>query len=126
MLLSVLVVGISGFFGSVARYLIYLWASSKNFTSFPLATLLINVSGCLLIGLIGSLVERAVPYHRHLFLIGSVGFLGSFTTFSAFGFETFNLLRLGLIGPATLNILGNMVLGLLAVWLGRVLALHCC
>ncbi|OFZ53193.1 MAG: hypothetical protein A2428_11865 [Bdellovibrionales bacterium RIFOXYC1_FULL_54_43] len=119
MLLNVLVVGISGFLGSICRYLVYLWTASRGLNSLPVATLLINVSGCLLIGVVGVLVERAVPFHRHLFLAGSVGFLGAFTTFSAFGFETFNLIRDSQVGWAVANVLANVLLGLAAVWIGR-------
>lgn len=119
MMTDILIVGLSGFFGSIARYLVYLWVTPRNPTSFPWATLFINLLGCFLIGVIGGLVERAVPFHRHLLLIGSIGFLGAFTTFSAFGYETFALLRSDQTLFALLNILGNVLLGLLAVWFGR-------
>lgn len=119
MKLEILIVGVSGFFGSIARFLIYLWMNPRNSTSFPFATLLINLSGCFLIGIMGGLVERAVPFHRHFFLIGSVGFLGAFTTFSAFGYETFALLRAEQSLLAGANIAANVVLGLLVVWVGR-------
>jgi len=119
---DLLIVGLSGFCGSIARYCVYLWFGNRNLTSFPWATLAVNVLGCLLIGAIGALVERSVPNHRQLFLIGSVGFLGAFTTFSAFGFETLALLRNQQTSLALLNIGANVLIGISAVWLGRYLA----
>lgn len=123
MRLEILVVGAFGFLGAVARFFVYLWYGNKDAASFPWATLTVNVLGCLLIGIIGGLVERQVPNHRLIYLSGSVGFLGAFTTFSAFGFETLNLLRNQEITLAFANVGANMVLGLLAVWLGRILIL---
>ena len=119
MIFELLLVGTGGFLGSITRYLIYLWFGAREWISFPWATLVINVLGCLLVGMIGSLVERSVPYHRHILLMGSVGFLGAFTTFSAFGFETVNLLKNQQILLAFANVLANLCLGLVAVLLGR-------
>jgi fluoride exporter len=120
---ELLLVGIGGVAGSVSRYLVYVWFNAKEWNQFPWATLLINVAGCLLIGIIGGMIERSVPYHRSLYLMGSVGFLGAFTTFSAFGLETLSLIRVQGLVPAMLNILANVIIGLAAVWLGRTISL---
>lgn len=122
MTLNLLIVGLSGFFGSIARYLVYIYFGPRNATSFPWATFFVNVTGCLLIGIIGALIERSVPYHRHLYLVGSVGFLGAFTTFSAFGLETISLLRNQQSLLALMNVGANLVLGFVAVVVGRFLA----
>lgn len=121
--LDLLIVGLSGFAGSITRYVVYLWFGNRNFTDFPWATLFVNILGCLLIGVIGGLVERSIPFHRHLFLIGSVGFLGAFTTFSAFGFETLTLLKNQELALALGNVVANVLVGVMAVWLGRSLTL---
>lgn len=121
MALELLIVGLSGFAGSISRYLVYLWLASRDSTSFPWATFVVNVMGCFLIGIIGATIERAVPYHRHLYLVGSVGFLGAFTTFSAFGNETISLLRSQQTSLALLNVGANLFVGLSAVLLGRFL-----
>ncbi len=74
----------------------------------------------LVIAVSGALGERAVPFHRHLFLVGVVGFLGSFTTFSTFGFETLELMRAGgQITWVVVNVCAQLLLGVGAVWLGR-------
>ena len=120
---DLLIVGLSGFVGSIARYCVYLWVGNRNFVSFPWATLFVNILGCLLIGVIGTLIEQSVPYHRQLLLVGTIGFLGAFTTFSAFGFETLNLLRNQQMAVALVNVAANVTLGISAVWLGRSLVL---
>lgn len=117
--LDVLIVGLGGFIGTICRYLVYVWMGNKGPFQFPIATLLINVSGCFLIGIFGALIEKEVPFYRYLFLIGSVGFLGAFTTFSTFGLETLNLIKQQQVLNAVLNITANVVFGILAVWVGR-------
>jgi CrcB protein len=90
-------------------------------TLFPLGTFVVNVIGCLVFGVIVSLAnERFLigPAGRAFFL---VGVLGGFTTFSSFAFESFALLRDGQSAWASLNILGQVVLGLVAMWTGYVL-----
>lgn len=118
---DLLAVGAAGFVGSVSRYLVYVWIGSRNTSSFPYTTLIVNLAGCFLIGAFSLLIERAVPQHRTLFLVGSVGFLGAFTTFSAFGLETLNLLRNQQPSLAIINALANVLFGIAAVWLGRIL-----
>lgn len=110
-----LLVGIGGALGSMARYGIGLALPSVGF---PYATLLVNVAGCLAIGMALPTVERAAALSPDLRLLVVVGFLGGFTTFSAFGNETIALLRAG-VGLAVMNVLANVLLGLAAVLLGR-------
>lgn len=118
-----LFVGIGGFLGSIARYLTgVLVLRILGVRLFPLATLSVNVVGCLLIGLFIGLAEqeRLGGQDVRLFLI--VGLLGGFTTFSAFGFDTFTMLRGGNISMAMVNVSTNVVFGLTAVWVGVALA----
>jgi CrcB protein len=107
-----LIVGCGGFFGAMARFGAYQLEGLLPPHRFPLATLLINVVGCFLAGLLLELLTR----NLQLFFI--VGFLGAFTTFSTFGVETIQLLRTGALGLALMNILSSVVLSLLGVWLG--------
>ena len=118
-MLKLLLVGAGSFLGGIARYalsgLVQRWAGA----GFPWGTLAVNVTGCFAIGAVLHLVEdRAMlgPDAR-VFLV--VGILGGFTTFSAFGWETFELLRANQPGLALVNAAGSVTAGLAAVWLGR-------
>jgi CrcB protein len=116
--LGFLLVGIGGALGSMARYGVGLALPSIGF---PYATLAVNVIGCFAIGLALPTMERAVALPQDLRLLIVVGFLGGFTTFSAFGNETLALIRAG-AGLALLNVAANVLLGLAAVVLGRAIA----
>lgn len=120
--MKLLVVGLGGFVGAIARYglsgLVHRWFSG----AFPAGTLVVNVTGCLAIGLLMSLVEdrQLLSPGARLFLM--IGLLGSFTTFSTFGYETFECLRENDLRGAALSVLANVFLGLGAVVLGRAVA----
>src|SRR4029079_8209668 len=118
---TVLWVGVAGFIGSVLRYLlsglVQDWSGRDDF---PVGTLAVNVLGCLVIGLLSQLAESrgALSPETRAFVI--VGILGGFTTFSSFGNETMNLWRDRQTYLALLNVGLHVVVGLAAVWLGRV------
>ena len=112
-----LLVGLGGALGSMARYGMGLALPS---TGFPYATLAVNVIGCFCIGLALPTMARAEAISPEVRLLAVIGFLGGFTTFSAFGNETVALMRPGSgAGVALLNIAANVGLGLAAVILGR-------
>jgi fluoride exporter len=118
---KLLAVGIGGFFGATARYGAGLLVLRLLPATFPFATFLVNVSGCFLIGVLGALADRAALGDlARVFWI--TGVLGGYTTFSAFGYESLLLLRGGQAPAALANVLGQVVLGLLAVWAGTVVA----
>ncbi len=120
---NALAVGLGGFFGCIARYLTgVLVIRLFDAYVFPYATLIVNVVGCLLIGLLGGLVENArlISPEMQLFLI--VGLLGGFTTYSAFGYQTLTLAHEGRMLLAVLNVSTHTILGLGAVWLGEFIA----
>ncbi len=112
-------IGTGGFIGSILRYLVsgYAQQLSKSI-QFPFGTLAVNILGCALVGFLAELADQrgVITGETRAFLI--VGLLGGFTTFSAFGNETMNLLRDGELWLACGNIIGHTVLGLGAVWLG--------
>ena len=117
--LLIILVGIGGFFGAVMRYLVTEWMQ-YIFRAFPLpyGTITVNITGCLLIGLLAGLSENRNllgPETRALLLIGV---LGGFTTFSAFSYETVELLRDGKSMAAFSNVGLQVCLGLAAVWVG--------
>ena len=119
----VFLVGLGGFIGTVGRYALGGWVSRlRPGAVFPYETLLINVLGCLAIGLLAALAETrgVLAGTTRAFLF--IGVLGGFTTFSSFGYETFELLRDGQAGAAALSVGLQIVLGVGAVWAGHVLA----
>ncbi len=122
-LLPFLLVGAGSFVGGNARYLVGRWVGGAVDARFPLGTLLINVSGSFVLGLIGGLLaDRALPHADAVRLALGVGFCGGFTTFSTFAWETSALLDDGLWLPAVGNLAASFVAGLLAVRLGIVAA----
>lgn len=121
---NLLLVGGGGFIGSIARYVLGgLVLHSTGAARFPFATLVVNVTGCLAIGLVGGFAERASMFTpaARLFLI--TGFLGGYTTFSAFGYETFFLAREHAWLSTAANVLAQVTLGLAAVFGGYRLAI---
>lgn len=118
-----LFVGVGGFFGCVFRYLVSVLAVRVfDESALPWGTFVVNILGCFFIGFLGTLAENSqiISPPMQLFLI--VGFLGGFTTYSAFGYQTLMLLRNGFTLIAFLNVAAHIVFGLGAVWLGAFLA----
>ena len=116
---KLLIVGLGGFIGAVARYGLSGLVHRLLNTSFPYGTLAVNVAGCLAMGGVVYLVEDRAMLSPEARLFVAVGILGALTTFSTFGYETFELLADRQWWLAGLSVAGNMVLGLGAVWLGR-------
>jgi CrcB protein len=117
-------VGLGGFLGANARYWIGGWIQARWGAAFPWATFVINISGSFILGLFMTLVtERyfvrpAIP----LRLLIAVGFVGAYTTFSTFEFETLTLVETATWFRAFGNAFGSLFAGFAAVWLGVVLA----
>ena len=121
--MRLLLVGLGGFAGSVMRYLASGWVQGAfPMASFPIGTLFVNVSGCLVIGILGGLSEFYNVFTPHARLFVFVGILGGFTTFSTFGSETTALMRDGQFLWAFINVFSSVGAGLLAVWLGQTLS----
>ncbi len=116
-----LIVGVGGFVGAVARYGISGWVHRISGTAFPYGTLTVNAVGCLLIGVLMHLVEDRGMVSPNARMLVGVGFLGALTTFSTFGYETLALVQERAFRFAVLNVAANMVIGLTAVWIGRTL-----
>lgn len=107
-------IGIGGFLGANARFLLGQEIGRRLGTSFPYGTMTINILGSLVIGVVFTLLtDRIVadPFWRQLIVIG---FLGGFTTFSSYAMETITLLQDGRWSSALLYVMGNNVIGLLA------------
>ena len=116
---SVLLVAVGGALGSVARYLLGGWVLQNTLTwRFPLGTFLVNVIGCLVIGFLAGLAVKEDFFSSATRVFLFTGFLGGFTTFSAFGLETFYLLRRGEMAVAGSYVALSVLVGLLVLWLG--------
>src|SRR6266850_6552848 len=115
---KVLFIGIAGLLGTLARYWLSGWADVRWGATFPVGTLVVNLTGCLLVGFLFHATEEKYLVDPVLRSAVLVGFLGGFTTFSSFGVQTFNLLRDGEIFLAGVNVLVSNVAGLLMVWTG--------
>ena len=122
-MVAILWVGVGGFLGSVLRYLVGGWVHrGLNSPWFPYGTLVVNLTGCLLIGLLAGLTEshQVINPEGRLFLF--IGLLGGFTTFSTFAYETSTFLEDGQIVAASLNVGVQVIFGLVSVWLGGLIS----
>ena len=106
-----------GFLGAVARYALGNYIGSRYGVRFPYGTFVINVSGSFLIGLILTLLARttASAYWRYLI---PIGFIGAYTTFSTFEYETLRAIQDGQLMTGLLNVALSLVVGFIAVWAG--------
>jgi len=113
---------VGGGCGSVGRYLVALWAARSFGATFPWGTLMVNVAGCFIIGVIATLADEGgtLGPDTRVFLV--VGVLGGFTTFSSFSLETWRLLEASELVRAALYVLGSLALSFVGVVLGVALA----
>jgi CrcB protein len=113
-----LMIGIGGFVGANARYLVAAWAAQRWGTEFPYGTFVINVAGSFVLGLFSTLALN-LAWNDSVKLLVAVGFVGAFTTFSTFEVESLNLIAQGRqYSAAAVNLIGSVVLGLAAAFLG--------
>jgi fluoride exporter len=117
---TVAAIAVAGALGALARYAVGGWVADRAHGVFPWGTLIVNVSGSLVLGfLFVLLTERFLP-HPTLRIALTVGFLGAYTTFSTFSLETLRLIQDGAVGIAAMNVFGSVAAGLVAVYLGWV------
>lgn len=113
-----LLISAGAILGANARYWLGDWAAQKWGANFPYGTLLINVTGSLLLGIFLTLATERFLIDPRWRLLFAVGFLGAYTTFSTFTYESFNLLFKGQWLLGLTNLLGSTILGVIAVGLG--------
>ncbi|HZS44569.1 MAG TPA: fluoride efflux transporter CrcB [Blastocatellia bacterium] len=119
---SYLAVALGGALGAMSRHWINTFVGTRYPTRFPYSTLIINVTGSFIIGLFLTLVNEKISIHPNWRLGFAVGFVGAYTTFSTFEYETFNLIEKGASFSALANVVISLTLGFVAVWGGIVLA----
>lgn len=115
---AIISVALGGAVGALMRYGVSILTNKFWKESFPLSTLIINLSGCFVIGLLGGMVERTSTISAEMKLFLFIGILGAFTTFSTFGLETAVLFQRGEAKVALLNILLSNLLGIGLVFAG--------
>ena len=122
---TVLIIGLGGGIGSICRYLMQVLITRHFASTFPAGTLLVNITGCFIIGLLFGLVNRHawLTLEWRLFLI--TGICGGYTTFSSFSYESISLIREGNYLYFLSYVLLSVALGLLATFGGAVLARYC-
>ena len=123
MIRALIFVGIGGGLGSMLRYATSLLMQRFYPHAFPVATLIVNVLGCLLIGVLIALLGKSTTLQADVKLLLVTGFCGGYTTFSAFAYENIQLLQSGQYQAAVLYIFSSIVLCLLAVWCGMLVSL---
>lgn len=119
---NILIIGIGGFVGAVTRYGMAVWIGQRWGRSFPFGTFVINITGSFLIGLLMTLMTERIIENPQWRLLLVVGFLGAYTTFSTFEYETGALLKDGEWLYASLNVVLSVAVGFIALKLGEVIA----
>lgn len=113
-------VGLGGFIGSIARFWLGGYISNRMGARFPYGTFVINITGSFVIGLVVTLLAERAHWSANWRYLIPIGFVGAYTTFSTFEFETFQSFRDGELLIALLNVILSVTAGFIAVWLGVV------
>jgi fluoride exporter len=117
-LYNFLLVGIGGFFGSIARYATSRSIDIKLNSIFPYGTMAVNIIGSFILGMVIAWASKRSVGVENLRLLLATGFCGGFTTFSAFALENLNMVQQRMIGSALLYALISLILGAVAVYTG--------
>ncbi len=121
MIRTLLIVGTGGFIGTVLRYLVQVYAEKLMNSTFPLGTLLVNVAGSFLIGIIYAFAEKGNFMNSEWRIFLAVGICGGFTTFSTFAMDNLNLMKDNSLLQLMLYTGGSLFLGIMGVYLGIIL-----
>lgn len=113
-----LYVAVGGAFGSICRYLMIGWVNDQLGKEFPYGTLIVNILGSFLLGLMIALIVNALPRGRELHALVAIGALGGFTTFSAFSMDLYLLVERGEMASAALYATASVVISVLAFFAG--------
>lgn len=111
-------IALGGALGALARYAVGVWVYERMGTRFPYGTLLINVTGCFLMGLVLAILDAHLELNPAWRYAVPIGFIGAYTTFSTFEYETMHAMQNGQAATALLYFGSSLVLGFMAVWLG--------
>ncbi len=115
-----LMVGIGGFIGAIARFWLGSYIGGKMGTRFPYGTFVINISGSFLIGFILTILAERTHWSPNWRYLIPIGFIGAYTTFSTFEYETLRTIQDGQFLIASLNVTLSVFIGFVAVWGGAI------
>jgi CrcB protein len=115
---ALLWVGLGGFLGAVARYLLGGWVAARWGAVFPWGTFVINISGSFILGFFLAFAQDRPWLHPQARLLFAVGFVGAYTTFSTYTYESLRLMMEGQFALAAFNIVASVVVGMVAVFAG--------
>ena len=121
MLRTIVIVGTGGFIGSVMRYLVQYFVEKGMSSTFPLGTLIANIAGSFIIGIVFALAEKGNLLSAEWRIFLAVGICGGFTTFSSFAYNNLTMIKENSFMQLLINVGGSLVLGVLAVYLGIIL-----
>lgn len=116
--MSLVLIGLGGFAGAIARYLVDGVIAERASSAFPLGTLVVNASGSFLLGLLFAMTAERAILPADIRGPVLIGFVGAYTTFSTFMLESWRLVETGAIGLAVLNLAGSTALGIVAIVAG--------
>jgi CrcB protein len=111
-------IGVGGFFGAVARYQLDSLITRHQRGEFPWGTLVVNVSGCFLLGLLFTLSSDRLDANPALRVALTVGFVGAYTTFSTFSLQAVRLTEVGQVAQAVAYVGASVAVGIVAAWAG--------
>jgi CrcB protein len=117
-------IALGGALGSIARYLVGSTIASRLGTKFPYGTFVINITACLIIGFSLTYLNKRVELNPAWRFLVPIGFVGAYSTFSTYEWETLSTIRSGAFLEASLYEFSSLFLGLFAVWAGILIAEH--
>ncbi|MFZ0736580.1 MAG: fluoride efflux transporter CrcB [Candidatus Acidiferrales bacterium] len=117
-MIKYLMVGIGGALGSILRFWVGGYISNRLTTRFPYGTFVINITACFLIGFVVTLLSEKAHWSPNWRYLIPIGFIGGYSTFSTFEYETFRVFQEGEFFMAALNVVLSVVVGWVSVWLG--------
>lgn len=117
-MIKYLMVGLGGCLGSILRFWMGGYVSNRLGTRFPYGTFVVNCTACFLIGLIVTVLAEKANWSANWRYLIPIGFIGGFSTFSTFEYETFRVFQDGELFVAALNVILSVVVGFVSVWLG--------
>lgn len=119
-MIKYLMVAVGGAAGAIARFWVGGYIAERMGSKFPYGTFVINCSGSFVIGLVVTLLAERSHWNPNLRYLIPIGFVGAYTTFSTFEYETLRALQDGQVWAASLNVVLSVLIGFLSVWLGVV------